>query len=64
MANKNICIHKNECPIYQGNTISDNGKLTIYKNVFCNRGYRGWRNCKEYLIFENKGHSSSNKEID
>ncbi len=64
MANKNICKYKDVCPVYQGKTIEDNRKLTVYKNVFCIRGYRGWRNCKEYLIYENIGPSSVNKEND
>ncbi|MCW3786468.1 hypothetical protein [Plebeiibacterium sediminum] len=59
MANKNICKHKDVCQVYQGRTIENKRMLTVYKNVFCIRGYRGWQNCKEYLMFENIGPSSN-----
>ncbi len=62
MSNKNICKHKNDCPIYNGKTISDAKKVTIYKNVFCNRGFRGWKNCKQYLVYENQGYASNEND--
>lgn len=61
MAGEKNCIHSNKCKVYQGETISDDNKLTIHKNVFCHRGYKGWRNCDYYLIFENTGRSSENE---
>lgn len=62
MANKNICIHKELCKIYQGETADDKNKLMVYKNVFCHRGYRGWKNCNEYLNFDNTSNKSVNNE--
>jgi hypothetical protein len=61
MAVKDLCPHRNICEVYQGQTISDDYKLTIHKNVFCHRGYKGWRNCNQYLIFENTADSSEEK---
>ncbi len=59
MAVKDLCSHHKICEVYQGQTISDDYKLTIHKNVFCHRGYKGWRNCNRYLIFENTVHTSN-----
>ena len=62
MSSKNYCIHRNKCPIYKGETISEENKLIIHKNVFCQRGHKGWRNCNDYLIFENTSCSSEKQE--
>ncbi len=62
MSSKNICKHKDVCPIFQGKTDVKEKQLTVYKNVFCNRGYRGWRNCNQFLIFENQGRRPNENE--
>ena len=48
----NLCQYIKTCPIYQGEDESISTPLSIYKNVFCNRGFRGWDNCKQFKEFE------------
>ncbi len=55
---KDFCKYTKKCPIYQGETLSNEHELTVYKNVFCQRGIRGWKNCKQFLIYENSKRSS------
>ncbi len=55
MTKENKCKYAEQCNIYLGKTEVTGNKLTIYKNVFCHRGERGWQNCKEYLIKNNQG---------
>lgn len=59
MTNSNICTHSNQCSLYHEKTDIKGKHLIIYKNVFCQRGIRGWKNCKIYFIFENQGHSKT-----
>jgi len=50
-----ICPYIKECPVFQGKVATNNGTpLTIYKNVFCNRGLKGWNNCEQYLEYKLK----------
>ena len=48
----NICQYIKTCPIYQGKKEVSTTPLSIYKNVFCNRGLRGWNNCKQFMDYE------------
>lgn len=52
----NRCKFARECEIFQGKKKVSKTPLTIYRNVFCNRGIKGWKNCEKYneLITENK----------
>ena len=43
------CKYTETCSKYHGNGIPENMTLTIWRNVFCNRGEKGWSNCEEYL---------------
>jgi len=46
------CKYAGECPVYQ-NEIKTLGKpIYLIRNVFCNRGHKGWNNCKRYLALE------------
>jgi hypothetical protein len=45
----NLCQYTKTCPIFQGKEETNGTPLTIYKNVFCNRGSRGWNNCEHFL---------------
>lgn len=46
------CKYARECPVYQ-NEIKISGKpIYLVRNVFCNRGYKGWENCERYLALE------------
>ncbi len=42
------CKYNKECSVYQGIDTPENMSLMIYKNVFCNRGEKGWSGCKKY----------------
>lgn len=44
------CQFADECKIYQGKKIISDVPLSIYRNVFCNRGIKGWKNCTEYNV--------------
>lgn len=50
----NLCQYIKTCPIYQGMEDLNGTPLVIYKNVFCNRGYKGWNNCERYLKLKNE----------
>jgi hypothetical protein len=47
----NLCQYIKTCPIYQGKQETNGAPLALYKNVFCNRGYKGWENCEHYLEY-------------
>jgi len=48
---KHICQYRKECPVFQGKVATNGTPLAIYKNVFCNRGIKGWSNCEQYLEY-------------
>ena len=46
----NRCQFAGECPIFQGEE-KTKIDLSLFRNVFCNRGYKGWKNCEKYHEF-------------
>ena len=48
------CKYTADCKFYQGIGIPDNMKRSIWRNVYCYRGSKGWRNCLQYKEFENQ----------
>ncbi len=42
------CRFSNKCELFLGKKESSKTPLPVYRNVFCNRGIKGWKNCKEY----------------
>lgn len=48
----NYCKYLKKCEVYQGEISTGEIPPTIYKNVFCHRGLKGWKNCKKYLDFK------------
>jgi hypothetical protein len=48
----NICQFADKCPIFQGLEKPQNATLLVHRNVFCNRGQRGWKNCDRFLAYE------------
>ena len=47
-----LCKYASDCPAYQ-NKIKDIGKpIFIIRNVFCNRGIKGWSNCERFNALE------------
>ena len=47
-----LCKHSADCPVYQNKNDKITRPLFLIRNVFCNRGYKGWSNCKRYLLLE------------
>jgi len=48
----NKCKYAGECPIFQGIEVPHNMDLTIWRNVFCYRGMKGWVNCTRFRSLE------------
>jgi len=47
-----LCKYADSCPVYQ-NKIKNLGKpIYIIRNVFCNRGFKGWSNCERFNALE------------
>jgi hypothetical protein len=51
------CKYADSCSLYQGKGLPENMTRTLWRNVFCYRGTKGWSNCDKYHEFE-KEHSS------
>lgn len=47
-----LCPLSSECPVYGGILQVEQISPLLIKNVFCNRGYKGWKNCKRYKLAE------------
>jgi hypothetical protein len=51
MVNNNLgyrCRFADECPIFLGREAYRDKPLHIVRNVFCNRGMKGWQNCERF----------------
>ena len=58
----NRCQFAKECPLFQGKE-KTKIELSLFRNVFCNRGYKGWKNCDRYVeLTENKENDGRNEE--
>ncbi len=44
----NRCHFAETCPLYKGEQKFNDVPLPIFRNVFCNRGLKGWKNCNRY----------------
>jgi hypothetical protein len=44
------CPYAKECPVYQEKLLIDRISPFLIKNVFCNRGYKGWKNCERFKL--------------
>lgn len=51
------CRYAETCPLYHGIGLSENMTRTLWRNVFCYRGIKGWSNCEKYHVFEDKNSS-------
>ncbi|MGD9555528.1 MAG: hypothetical protein AB7V25_00750 [Mangrovibacterium sp.] len=50
-----LCPYSVTCPVYQERLIVERVPPFLIRNVFCNRGQKGWNNCVRYrLIAEDK----------
>jgi hypothetical protein len=48
------CKYYRICSLYKGEGLPDDIQKTVWRNVFCNRGMKGWSNCKQFTDFELK----------
>jgi hypothetical protein len=48
----NKCTYAGNCPIFHGIGLPRNMNLTIWRNVFCYRGMKGWSNCPRFRTLE------------
>jgi hypothetical protein len=46
------CKYADNCSLFKGIRIPENMTKSVWRNVFCNRGEKGWANCTEYEQFE------------
>ncbi len=44
-----MCMYAKECPVYNNSNDKTDKPVFIIRNVFCNRGARGWNNCLRFL---------------
>jgi len=49
------CTYADTCPVFQGKLAVKNVPLMLIKNVFCNRGIKGWKNCRRFQLAEKGG---------
>lgn len=47
-----ICQQAKDCPVYQGTLTIERISTFMIRNVFCNRGHNGWRNCERFKLAE------------
>lgn len=53
----NRCQFAKECPIFLGELKVSETPLLIFRNVFCNRGLKGWKNCKRFNELSNNNNN-------
>lgn len=46
-----LCRYADKCPLYKGSDKKQDMPLHILRNVFCNRGMKGWKNCIRFHKF-------------
>ncbi len=47
-----LCPYAKDCPVYQEELKIEKVSSFLIKNVFCNRGYKGWKNCERFKLAE------------
>lgn len=47
-----LCKYAKECTVYQDENDELEKPIFLVRNVFCNRGKKGWYNCKRFLAYE------------
>lgn len=55
----NRCRFAVECSIFKGEEKISKTPLMIYRNVFCNRGIKGWKNCVRFKELDNSENKKS-----
>lgn len=51
------CKYAETCPMFKGHGLPEKMTKSIWRNVFCYRGIKGWSNCEKYHVYEEE-HSS------
>ena len=51
------CKYAKTCPLFEGIGIPENMNQSIWRNVYCYRGEKGWSNCAQYQAFEREAES-------
>ncbi len=46
------CKYARGCPVYMDGVKDMDKPVFLVRNVFCNRGIKGWGNCKRFLALE------------
>ncbi len=49
------CKYAGECPVFKGTLKVKEHPLFLLRNVFCNRGRKGWQNCTRFNMLESGG---------
>jgi hypothetical protein len=57
----NRCEFAPDCPLFQGEE-ETKIELSLFRNVFCNRGYKGWKNCSRYVELTEKKKSEDKND--
>ncbi len=47
-----LCKYAGECSVYQNENNEVKKPIFLVRNVFCNRGAKGWTNCKRFQLYE------------
>ncbi len=47
-----LCKHAKRCSVYQDTNNEINKPVFLIRNVFCNRGVKGWNNCLRFFNYE------------
>jgi len=47
-----LCKYAKECTVYQDENKEIEKPIFLVRNVFCNRGKKGWYNCQRFLAYE------------
>ncbi|MFW6370490.1 MAG: hypothetical protein ACOC10_04715 [Bacteroidota bacterium] len=47
-----LCKYARECSVYKNNNNELKKPVFLIRNVFCNRGAKGWNNCLRYTSYQ------------
>jgi hypothetical protein len=49
-----LCQYAGDCPIYNDKNPRIDKPIFLIRNVFCNRGRKGWENCKRFELMQKR----------
>ncbi len=47
-----LCKYATGCSVYQDNNRELKKPVFLIRNVFCNRGIKGWNNCLRFMNYQ------------